>query len=443
METVPEQDKRFHPEVDRDRADKSPEKNAGRADLPGKDDRHAQIDGRFHQRPVSVVPEQAERIFEHDGGLPHPRHVKIQHDQKDDRHRKQQFRPLARPQHPQADERIEKAEQADGAEPEDPEPGEIDGEINFIGFAVALHRAEVSDAGRHAGENLRGQVVDGIGDHEIVGVDADAHEADEFGDQDVVGPVHDRPADAVHEHRPDIPENGISVSSGKPCVPVAFQIGVHSVGLYRQKEVGQKTEQDLRAEIEDEVFRLDQDDDLEDILHDAEPVLIQRADIALLVREDNVLLIGKEVGDGAVEDIQQINERQMRDSRRAGEKRDKRRERKARRGDDQPDDMIGPSVKAHQRADLPAVVFGEGLVHAEDDRGPDAELRQRQQREDPDEQVADAEVGRAEHPDENRSADKAQHVAQQLADEIHRDIFDGILTPHRNTTLFNIKNIIA
>ena len=177
-------------------------------------------------------------------------------------------------------------------------------------------------------------------------------------------------------------------------------------------------------------------------MQNTEAVLIQSADIIFLVRHNNGLLIGEKIGDNRVENIQKINDGQAWNSGVVFNKiRVKRGKGKPCRTHDQPDGVVGPFIQPHQRPDFFAVILGERFVHAENNRGSHAQLRQREQGKNVAEQTADAQIGFAEGPYKNCPAQKTQQNAEQLAADVYNDIFNRVFTAHGSKPFFTKKCI--
>ena len=288
---------------------------------------------------------------------------------------------------------------------------------------------EVAEAGRHRAEDLAQDGGQRLGDERVIGVVRQQCDV-RPGDEHVIRAGDDHRADLVHQHGGDVLADAAEALRRDALVAVFAQEGIEPVRLADDHHIGEHRAEDLRGQVQQILLRQEQQEDLKHVLHDQEDGLVDRVDPIPLVGRDERAAIGEEVAQRGVGQEHAVNDP---DVAHVGDVLDKEIhegiEQHARDGNHGADDAVGPGEEVHQRADLLLVARRQRLVERVCDR--DAQLGQREQRQEAGEQAVQSQIVAAERIHEHRARQEAQAHAEHLADEHRAAVLHRTFQAHR------------
>ncbi len=381
--------------------------------------RQEHIDRRLKNRFVAVVPIQAQRFPECQNRAAHALDI-VQNRQQQHRFHSQQILLT----YPQSDERIEQEVKRNAAVAENPESRELNLPENIQQPCFRLGHAQIADARRDGCEELSKNPVQRADDQQIIGIEPDKDRADFHRNDDVVGGIDHDFADFLRHHRRCVLFyffNGFAVQL---LARFLLQERIAFVRTVRDEQVFQERAQDAQQQEIGVAPRQIQKENLQRIYQGKESKAVDRHDVALLIGDDQVALVGKKVGYCGIEDKQEedpvevLHVRSIRH-----EKVQKGDEADAQKQDEGADEEVSSFVELHQRLHFRDVLFGQRFVQAVDDRRADAQFNERKHRQDAGEESVDAEIFRAEDPDEDDAGDETHGHSHDFAHKRNRDIF--------------------
>ena len=235
------------------------------------------------------MPEQPQRLAELQSHLAKTADEKLRYDDDDDRHRE---KVLFAENH--ADEEVNQRHQSAGEVAVEQESGEIEDAEDFVDALSALQRVQVADAGGECARHMPQQVVDVHQNELVVGVYADRSQPVKRGHNQVIRAADDNRRQLMQAQRADVLENRLALLRFRQLL-VLLEVRELPVRARPDDSAGEHRHEKLDNQVEDEIPRRHQHNDLQNQAHDADDLVKRLADVCLLVRLIDGVLVGQQV----------------------------------------------------------------------------------------------------------------------------------------------------